>query len=273
MRFTIATTLGIAMMALSGCAQVAPPVNAPIQAAPFKIIVPKDILNVDGSYQGVQLSPVDKHGSNIYRTLSTSGKQYYTVRYTPYRAPANGMVTDVCEGELGTLDTQKFESCAHVGSYIKITDLQTAFEVEFTPFRFRAEQQRDEGIGAIPIPFADVSGWYPVIAHHAITFEHKATANFSPEATKANFDRALPRFSWHEGQSDAALKQFKDAYYLDAGNGVTAYIGIKVYPYHKGSLVEFHIDSTAQSQAGVMTRDWRSIVSAIRARLDQITHS
>jgi hypothetical protein len=248
---------------LSGCGatsfiSVAPPSETAISATPFTIVVPKDIEGSAANLKGVQLSPFQNRSGQL---------EFFSVQYE--QKQSNELTTSVCRGDAHNTG-RKYQSCVHIDSQVSIQEHADSYEIIVNPIKSRSEQGRSAIMLPIALPDVDVNKWYAWTSNQTVAYKGKTTASFSPESIKGNFDRKLKRHSWGNSQADGALRQFKDTYIINLGDGMRAVVGAAFFPYRDGTMIEYYIKGEAGTQNGVTSRDWNKAISLARAEIDKV---
>lgn len=266
MKLTKIFFLSIIILSFSGCAltTVAPPSESAISADAFEIIVPKNLIPINSSFlKGVKLNSF----KNLSKVKSNNEiKHFFSVDFKE-NIEESELKTEVCRGEIYSSGLIK-KSCIFYDAKVTIQEQDSIYKIIINPYKMSVLQGRNILFLPIKLPEASLNDWYGWLLNQTVSYEYKKTSHFPPESIKGNFDRNLKKHIWKKGESDTGLRQFKDVYFLEFGQGSSMQIGASFFPYREGSLVELSLRGESGSVAGKKQQDWSDKINKAVALID-----
>ena len=267
----ITSTIVVAiMLALVGCSSlnleshftVAPPSEVSLDEEPFTITVPKNLSDGGSFLKGVRLRP--------FKDVERSGsvRNFSSVSFTTDEDNSE-LITAACEGDLHD-NGSEYESCVYFDSKVLVEDTGNSYIIRIKPYRKRLVQGKSVILLPIELPRVNVANWRRWIAVQSVSISSEYTSEYSTESVKANFDRNLVKNNPNRvDESNAASKQFSEIYSVGI-DGARLKVGISIFPYQDGSLVEARVSAEHRVLHSVNSIDWFSVLTDLNGRLSDI---
>jgi hypothetical protein len=269
----VVSCLGLFMTA--SCASAGIPIEAPVTASSVTVTLPRDLEDSDGPLKGLNLLSIDRVTEQegpfpgAHYTNNTI-KDFFSVQSTVSRP--GQLTTRVCQGEQYD-DGKREKSCVTYEARLTFEEAANQVRITLTPFKMVTQQGRNAIGVSEKLPRVDIADWYLFVTAQSVASRYKLTSKYGPESIKANFDRHLERHDFDDSAANAALRQFKDTYLVDAHDGTTARVGASFYPYRDGTMVEIYISLAGEGGKGdAARRDWSASLSSLKAELDKIAN-